>query len=494
MLSFMRKHAKSWLIKIALSAIVIVFMFWGIQSYREEELATVAYVDGKPITIQEYREAYRNLVQIYRDQLKENFSEDLVRALNLEQRALNSLIHERLMLWEAKRIGMKVGEDELRARIASYPAFQREGKFDEGLYLRVLEANHMTPGNFEEAQRRSILLSKIANFISGFAKVSDEEAFAAYRHQNQRVNLSFVVLGPSMYANEVQVSDEEVSVYYSKYKEDYRIPLQVKVGYIGLQFEDFENQVDLAEEEKGSYAKELAFQRIRGIYEDLIMTQDLKKAAETFDLSFQETDFFKQNEPPKPFDRKFANTAFSLKKGEISHILELPHGYFVIQVLDKKESYIPDVETVYRKVKEDLIHEKSEEKALEHAQEVFKAMVGGRDIYELAKDYDLSVEETGFFKYLDHMSHIGNLQEVKEEAFLLNYKNPYPHKVYRLPEGYLIFQLKEKEDVTEDMFVSQREKFKERLLFQKTQKILEEWLMNLSKEANVKIMTEIPGI
>lgn len=492
MLSFMRKHAKSWLIKIALSAIVVVFVFWGIQSYREEERVSVAYVDGKPITMQEYREAYRNLVQIYRDQLKENFSQDLIKALNLEQRALNNLIHERLMLWEAHRLGMNVGEDELRAKIASYPAFQREGKFDEELYLRMLEANRMTPGNFEEAQRRTILLSKIADFISGFVKVSDEEVFAAYRHQNQRVNLSFVIFRPSMYAKEVQVSDEEVSIYYSKHKEDYRVPPQVKVGYIGIQFEDFENQVDLAEEKKGK-AKELAFQRIREVYKDLIMTQDLKKAAETNGLSFQETDFFKQNEPPKPFDRKFANTAFSLKKGEMSHVLELPHGYFVVQALDKKGSYIPDVETIYRKVKEDLVDEKSEEKALEQTQEIFKAMVGGRDIYELAKDYDLNVKETGFFKRLDYMPQIGNLQEVKQEAFLLNYKNPYPHKVHRHPEGYLIFQFKEKEDVTEDMSVSQREEFKERLLFQKTQKILEEWLMNLSKEANVKIMTEIPG-
>jgi len=419
----------------------------------------VAYVDGKPITIQEYREAYRNLVQIYRDQLKENFSEDLIKALNLEERALNGLIHERLMLWEAHRLGMSVGEDELRAKIASYPAFQREGKFDEELYSRVLEASHMTPGNFEEAQRRNILLSKIANFISGFAKVSDEEAFAAYRHQNQRVNLSFVVFRPSMYTNEVQVSEKEVSTYYGKHKEDYRMSPQVKVGYIGLQFEDFENRVDLAEEEKGNPAKELAFQRIRKIYEDLIMTQDLKNAAETFDLSFQETGFFKQDEPPKPFDRNFANTAFSLKKGEISHILELPYGYFVIQVLDNKESYIPDMETIYRKVKEDLIDEKSEEKALEHAQEIFKAMVGGRDICELAKDYDLNVEETGFFKYLDYMPQIGNLQHVKEEAFSLNHRDPYPSKVYRLPEGHLIFRLKEKEDVTEDMFVSQKKKF-----------------------------------
>jgi len=493
MLSFMRRHAKSWLIKIALSAIVVVFIFWGIQSYREEKLVTVAYVDGKPITVKEYREAYRNLVQIYRDQFKENFSEGLIKALNLEQQALNSLIHERLMLWEAKRIGMGVREDELRAKIASYPAFQREGKFDEELYLRVLEANHMTPGNFEEAQRRSILVSKIANFISGFTKVSDEEAFAAYRHQNQRVNLSFVVFRPSMYAKEVQVSDEEVSIYYSKHKEDYRIPPQVRVGYIGLQFEDFEDQVDSAEE-KRNQAKQLAFQRIREIYKDLIMTQDLKKVAETFDLSFQETDFFKQNEPPKPFDRKFANAAFSLNKGEISHILELPHGYFVIQVLDKRESHIPDVEAIYREVKEDLINEKSEEKALEHAQEMFKVMVQGRDIHELAEDYNLNVEETGFFKYLNLIPKIGNLQDVKQEAFLLTYKNPYPHKVYKLPQGYLIFQLKEKEDVTEDMFIPQRESFKERLLFQKTQKILEEWLMNLKKEANVKIMTEIPGI
>jgi peptidyl-prolyl cis-trans isomerase D len=496
MLSFMRKHAKSWLIKPALMAIVVVFVFWGIQSYREKKVMTVAYVDGNPITLQEYHETYRNMVELYRDKFKDAFSEDLLKALNLEQQALNSLIRDRLMTWGAHRLGIEVGEDELREKIASYEAFQRGGKFDQRLYLRVLEYSRTTPVDFEETERRLILTSKVTNFIKDFAKVSDEEVFDTYRYQNQKVNLSFVAFKPSMYVDETEISDEEMTQYYDKYKENYRVPSQVKVGYISLPFKDFEKEVEQAEEEKAERAEELAFQKMEEIYGHLITEHDLKKTAENSNLSFLETEFFGQDQPPEIFasDKRFVNTMFALKIGEISHILKLPNGYCVVQILDKKESYIADLASVAQKVREDLVYRKSEEIASDHANEFFQGIGEGKDLSDLAQIYGLDVEETGYFKRSESIPKMGNIPEIKEAAFSLTHENPYPEKVYRSSDGYVIFQLKSKEDVTEETFSSEKEKFKERLLFQRTQRLLEEWLAYLREEANVKINKEIPGI
>ena len=53
MLSLMRKKAGSWMIKVILALIVVVFMFWGVGSFRNRQAAVVASVDGMPITYDE---------------------------------------------------------------------------------------------------------------------------------------------------------------------------------------------------------------------------------------------------------------------------------------------------------------------------------------------------------------------------------------------------------------------------------------------------------
>ncbi len=92
MLSLFRKHATSWLIKVALFAIVIVFVFWGGYSYQSRKASQLARVGDTFITFAEYDQAHDQLLEMYRRQFGDNFSPELARQLNLKQQALNLLI------------------------------------------------------------------------------------------------------------------------------------------------------------------------------------------------------------------------------------------------------------------------------------------------------------------------------------------------------------------------------------------------------------------
>ena len=59
----MRDKATSWLIKVLLGAIVVVFIFWGVGSFRSQRGGRVAVVNGETITIDDYKEAYNNLLE-----------------------------------------------------------------------------------------------------------------------------------------------------------------------------------------------------------------------------------------------------------------------------------------------------------------------------------------------------------------------------------------------------------------------------------------------
>ena len=97
MLSLMRKHATSWLIKIILGAIVIVFVLWGVGSWTSQRSGRVATVNGEMITADEYRVAYKRLIEQVRQSFGNNLNDELIKTLQLDKQALNQLIDKILM-------------------------------------------------------------------------------------------------------------------------------------------------------------------------------------------------------------------------------------------------------------------------------------------------------------------------------------------------------------------------------------------------------------
>ncbi|KKK99203.1 hypothetical protein LCGC14_2635080, partial [marine sediment metagenome] len=77
MLSLMRKYATTWLIKVILGAIVIVFVFWGVGSFRAQRAGRVAVVNGETITVEEYREVYNNIIEQLRRSFGNRLSDDI---------------------------------------------------------------------------------------------------------------------------------------------------------------------------------------------------------------------------------------------------------------------------------------------------------------------------------------------------------------------------------------------------------------------------------
>ncbi|HBA55949.1 MAG TPA: hypothetical protein DCZ04_16250, partial [Syntrophorhabdus aromaticivorans] len=89
MLKFMRKYATGYMVKAIFGLIIIVFIFWGVGSFREGDKA-VARIGSHEISVMEYQEEYNRLLNtarmLYRDQLDEN----LLRELKLKEKAMDA--------------------------------------------------------------------------------------------------------------------------------------------------------------------------------------------------------------------------------------------------------------------------------------------------------------------------------------------------------------------------------------------------------------------
>jgi peptidyl-prolyl cis-trans isomerase D len=131
----MRKHAGTWMIKIILGAIVVVFVFWGVGSYTSRRSGRVANVNGTIITLDDYRVSYSNLVDQVRQSFGNNLNDELIQMLQIRKRALDQLIDRSLMLQAAEKFKLTVSDQELAESIRNIGAFQTAGVFDSRRYI-----------------------------------------------------------------------------------------------------------------------------------------------------------------------------------------------------------------------------------------------------------------------------------------------------------------------------------------------------------------------
>ena len=251
----MRKHAGSWLIKVILGAIVVVFVLWGVGSWTSQRSGRVASVNGDTITIDEYRKTYKRLIDQVRQSFGNNANDELIKSLQLEQKALDQLVDNILMRQEASELDIQVSDEDLSRSIRSISAFQVAGVFDPRRYQVILSNNNLTPESFETSQRDTLLIQKLNSFITASVKVSDQEAVEWFKWNNATVNLDFFLLEADRY-KDIAVTDEEIQQYFETRKDTYKTDPALKVRYLKFDPKLFVSQVEISDDEIAEYYDE----------------------------------------------------------------------------------------------------------------------------------------------------------------------------------------------------------------------------------------------
>lgn len=470
MLSLMRKHARSWLIKLALGAIVVVFIFWGIGSYRAQRGSRVAVVNGVAIAMEEYRSVYDQLLERYRAQFGNVLDQKLIQSLNLKGQALDQLIKRHLLLQEAGRLNLHVTKEELARTIQQVPAFQRDGHFDPEVYQRVLARNRMTPEIYEESKEQELLMDRMQGLIFGSVKVSDNETLETFRWLEEKVSLEYVVFRPSSY-KDVKVTPEEVKTYFSDHKRAYEIPPKVKVRYLRFGFKEFQSQVEVSEEEIAQYfelnkqdyatpkkvrAHHILFKVRQDAGQEQIeeartkalkVLEEARAGADFAKLARKYSDdpgskskggdlgFFIRDRMVKPF----SDAAFAMKPGEISEPVRTPFGWHLIKVMAIQEAKGPLLAEAADQIRSKLLKEAGRTFAYDRTEEMYEACYGAGNIADVAKARQLKVHESGFFARSGPVDGIKDTEKFAKVAFDLG--DDEVSEPLELADGYYIVEV-----------------------------------------------------
>jgi hypothetical protein len=173
-----------------------IFVVWGIKSTPGElgRRGVVAAVGSTEIMADEYQQAYRRQVEMYKQLFGDKLDDKLLESMNLKQQVLDRLIRRTLVLQYAERLQLAVGPEELVAELQRIPAFAGQDGFNRQRYLDVLRANRLTPERFEAEMRRDLTERKIEGLVRDSVKVSEAEAREVFSRVRRQVTVEVVQL------------------------------------------------------------------------------------------------------------------------------------------------------------------------------------------------------------------------------------------------------------------------------------------------------------
>ena len=236
-------------------------------------------------------------------------------------------------------------------------------------------------------------------------------------------------------------------------------------------------------------SRNLAYDEAEAVYDATFEGQNLVDIAKGRNLNLQTTERFPQKRPPKDIkdSARFASVAFGLPVNEVSDIQEFGDGYYLIEVIEKVPSQVPELKTVEDRVKKDVIKEKQDAKALEEANLFLSELKGGEPFDTVSQKFKLTPQKTGFFKRNGSIPTIGQESEISSTAFKLSAENPLPDEPLKGQKGYYVIRFRERQEPDLNGFEKDKDALKDRLLQQKTFKTMDAWLKRIKSESLISI-------
>jgi peptidyl-prolyl cis-trans isomerase D len=397
------------------------------------------------------------------------------------QRAFETLVNEKVLIVEARRLGLKATDDDLRDYLHQGQLGQMifpNGNYSKEAYEDLVSRAGYTIPQFEALLKEEILINKIRNLISSSASVTDAEVRDQFNKQNTKIKFDYAVikkddilkglhpadaelkayfdLNQKNYVNSIpekrqlkyvvfdttkaleqtQVTQQDLQAYYDAHRDEYRVPEQVNVRHILIKspLPGPDGKVDPK-----------ALDAARAKAQDVL--KQVKAGGHFADLAkkYSEDTTAKEGGSLGWIGRgktvpEFEKAAFSLPKGGTSDLIQTSYGFHIIHVDDKQDAHMKSVDEVKGQI-EPLI---KQQKASQAAQSAAAALVSqarnsGSSLDKAAAAKGLQVISTDFVTRNNLLPGIGTDPQFSTAAFAQTANAPAD--VVQLHDGYAVYEV-----------------------------------------------------
>ena len=178
----------------------------------------------------------------------------------------------------------------------------------------------------------------------------------------------------------------------------------------------------------------------------------------------------------------FAESAFALREGEVSDLIEGPDAIYLLTPFAYSEAHVEPLDEVRERVAADARRERAEAAARERAE---KLLARAREIglEQAAAEAGLRVEETGPFERADAIPKIGRVAELTADAFTLTPDAPLAPKVYTTGGDAIVAALRARTPADMAGFESAKNELRATLERQKREAVRTAWVSYLKQRA-----------
>jgi peptidyl-prolyl cis-trans isomerase D len=411
----------------------------------------VAKVGSEKVSAVEFQTAYKNYLSNMQQRQQQQLSPEILRAFGFDKQILEFLIGQKVILNEAKRLGLDVTTEELTQSIVTNPNFQAGGAFI-GLerYESLLQQNGTSADKFEGTMRTQLLTAKVEGFLTAGVSVSDKEAEEEYRRRNEKAVLSYFVIDPAKLEGKVAaISDQDLQTYFDKNKARYKVAEKRKSKYAFVDMVKFKSEMTATDDELQSYyndhaeeyrlpdqvtAQHILFktegktaEQVEAIRKKATDVLDRAKKGEDFGKlakEFSEDSSASRGGDLGTFGRgamvpQFEQAAFNLGPGAISDIVTTQFGFHIIKVNAKQETRVRTFAEVKESIRPVVLFAKAREKSKTIAEQIALDLLTTKDLSAVATKNGATVKETPLLEQSASIQELGNSTEYQSKVFML---------------------------------------------------------------------------
>ena len=411
MFDFVRNNTK---IMMGLLFLLIIpsFVLFGLEGYSrfDDKGKVVAKVDGQKINQSDWDTAHKSEVDRIRASMP-NLDVKLFDTPEAKYATLERMVRDKVIAAAAQKMHLVASDTRLARELQQSPAIAAlrtpDGKLDMERYKQLAASQGMTPEMFEMQVRADLSNRQVIQGVQASAYATSAQTQTALNAFMQRREVQILNFPVADYLSKVTVSDADLQTYYEKNKAKYQSMESADIEYLVLDIETLRQSVTLNEQDLKSYYEQnlqrLSSKEERRASHILITAakeapeaekkvarakaEELLKSVKAKPASFAEVarknsqdpgsalkggdlDFFGRGAMVKVFE----DAVFSMKKSDISDLVESEFGYHIIQVTDIKVPKAQSFESLRPSLEADLKKEQAQRKYAELA-ETFSNMV-----------------------------------------------------------------------------------------------------------------------
>jgi peptidyl-prolyl cis-trans isomerase D len=328
----------------------------------------------------------------------------------LMPQAAQALIQREVLLQEANRLGLQVGNADLRRAMQTGPFSQAlfpNGQFiGEDQYANFVQNYFRTSiQDFEGQVKKELEINRLQAMVTGGVTVSDQDIRDSFRQQATKIKFDYAVINSEDLRKQINptdaelqaffkqsaarykdaipetrkltyialnqtdvpggtpaVADQQVLQYYQGHQKDYQVPEEVKVRHILIKVDaGADPKIDAAAKQKA---------------EDLL--KQIKGGGDFASLAKANSDdpgskeqggelgMIQRGVTVPPFEK----AAFGLEPGQISDLIKTQFGYHIIKVEEKQTAHLKSLDEVKAQILATLTRQAEADQQASFAQQI----------------------------------------------------------------------------------------------------------------------------